>query len=220
MWRPSSLQGRSHLLKPCRCERWFHCSKPLDMDEIVHCIHAKAFRPSIWAIHLCSAFGWPLQIVPGTKVKKVYDTIQLSRASEVSFQLSQSSVEDNPSFDVAKAQECVPWSFSASRGACYADRMIVSLSILYGMGRPSAYPLAVLQGHQPSTDRRKWAGVRCSFHTICKTNGRSIDRRAHGITLFWLQYVLACPALYPRAPFSRQWEGRLQPVDAQINRLS
>ncbi|CAL5230098.1 g13556 [Coccomyxa viridis] len=49
--------------------------------------------------------GEDLEIVPGTKVKKVYDTIQLSRASEVSFQLSQSSVEDNPGFDVAKAQE-------------------------------------------------------------------------------------------------------------------
>lgn len=49
--------------------------------------------------------GQDLEIVPGTKVKKVYDTIQLSRAAEVSFQLSQSSVEDNPGFDVAKAQE-------------------------------------------------------------------------------------------------------------------
>ena len=43
-------------------------------------------------------------------MKKVYDTIQLSRAAEVSFQLSQSSVEDNPGFDVAKAQECATGS--------------------------------------------------------------------------------------------------------------
>ena len=49
-----------------------------------------------------------LQIVPGTKVKKVYDTIQLSRATAVSFQLSRSSVEDDPSFDMAKAQQCAP----------------------------------------------------------------------------------------------------------------
>ena len=41
-------------------------------------------------------------------MKKVYDTIQLSRAPEVSLQLSQSSVEDNPGFDMAKAQECAP----------------------------------------------------------------------------------------------------------------
>ena len=46
--------------------------------------------------------------MPGTKVKKVYDTIQLSRASEISFQMSQSSVEDDPSFDMAKAQQCAP----------------------------------------------------------------------------------------------------------------
>ena len=59
---------------------------------------------------LCPVFGCHLQIVPGTKVKKVYDTIQLSRAAEVSFQLSQSSVEDNPGFDVAKAQECATGS--------------------------------------------------------------------------------------------------------------
>lgn len=46
-------------------------------------------------------------IIAGTKVKKVYDTIQLSRATEVSFQFSQSSVEDDPGFDMAKAQQCV-----------------------------------------------------------------------------------------------------------------
>ena len=46
-------------------------------------------------------------IITGTKVKKIYDTIQLSRATEVSFQFSQSSVEDDPGFDMAKAQQCV-----------------------------------------------------------------------------------------------------------------
>ena len=47
-------------------------------------------------------------LITGTKVKKIYDTIQLSRATEVSFQFSQSSVEDDPDFDMAKAQQCVP----------------------------------------------------------------------------------------------------------------
>jgi hypothetical protein len=46
-------------------------------------------------------------LITGTKVKKIYDTIQLSRATEVSFQFSQSSVEDDPGFDMAKAQQCV-----------------------------------------------------------------------------------------------------------------
>ena len=41
-------------------------------------------------------------------MKKVYDTIQLSRATAVSLQLSRSSVEDDPSFDMAKAQQCAP----------------------------------------------------------------------------------------------------------------
>ena len=51
-------------------------------------------------------------------MKKVYDTIQLSRAAEVSFQLSQSSVEDNPGFDVAKAQECAASSTHLSAALC------------------------------------------------------------------------------------------------------
>ncbi|CAK0784071.1 hypothetical protein CVIRNUC_007274 [Coccomyxa viridis] len=59
-----------------------------------------------------------LEIVPGTKVKKVYDTIQLSRATEVSFQLSRSSVEDDPSFDMAKAQQGInlPQTGGTSQG--------------------------------------------------------------------------------------------------------
>lgn len=52
-------------------------------------------------------------------MKKVYDTIQLSRASEISFQMSQSSVEDDPSFDMAKAQQCVLVRLLAGcRGSC------------------------------------------------------------------------------------------------------
>ena len=53
-------------------------------------------------------------------MKKVYDTIQLSRASEVSLQLSQSSVEDNPGFDMAKAQECA----LGSSQCCAAYKML------------------------------------------------------------------------------------------------
>ena len=62
-----------------------------------HSWHGKAFK----YLDIVDA----LQIVPGTKVKKVYDTIQLSRATEVSFQFSQSSVEDDPNFDMVKAQQ-------------------------------------------------------------------------------------------------------------------
>jgi len=63
--------------------------------------------------------GEDLEIVPGTKVKKIYDTIQLSRATEVSFQFSQSSVEDDPDFDMAKAQQGInlPQTSGSSQGS-------------------------------------------------------------------------------------------------------
>ena len=68
-------------------------------------------------------------------MKKVYDTIQLSRATEISFQLSQSSVEDDPSFDMTKAQPCAPVKLQAeckraSRQALHALTMLMAAEML------------------------------------------------------------------------------------------